>query len=326
MIGFWYIEVNMNFIDAIKEIKRANDIAIISHINPDGDTVGTSLAIYKALKMCGKKPYIFCDDKIVGKISILSGNENYNKESLDKYDLSIAVDCADIERMGCSYSEFKKGRRKMVIDHHKTNNRYGDINLLDVNSAATAQIATFLLDEMKLLNADIAKLLYSGLVTDSGGFSFSSVTADTMKAGSVLLNFDIKAHEICEHFMKKIKYNVYELKSRVLNNAKFYDDNTIGIITFKKEDFEATNTDNTCTEGIITNIINIIGVKVALSISEVGSKSYKVSIRTGEDVDSSKIALVFGGGGHKNAAGLRLSGYYEDVVERLLKAVRDEIC
>ena len=107
---------------------------------------------------------------------------------------------------------------------------------------------------------------------------------------------------------------------------KFYDNNTIGIITFTQKDFAETNTDTTCTEGIITNIINIIGVKVAVAISEVGKMNYKVSIRTGEDVDSSKIALMFGGGGHKNAAGLRINGFYEDVVEKLLKAVRDEIC
>lgn len=316
----------MNYQEAISEIKKANTIAIISHINPDGDTVGSSLAIYKAVEMYGKKPYIFCDDAIAGKISVLDGKEKYNIEYLKKYDLAIAVDCADMERMGCSISEFRKAKRKMVIDHHKTNNKYGDVNLLDINSAATAQITTFLLNEMGLLNEDIAKLLYSGLVTDSGGFSFSSVTAETMRAAGILLKYDIKAHEICEHFMKKIKFDVYKLKSRVLNNAKFYDNNTIGIITFTQKDFDETNTDTSCTEGIITNIINIIGVKVALAISEVSNLNYKISIRTGEEVDASKIALVFGGGGHKNAAGLRLNGFYEDILEKLLKAVRDEIC
>lgn len=316
----------MDYQNIIKEIKKANTIAIISHINPDGDTVGSALAIFTALKMYGKKPYIFCDDEIAGKISILPEVENYNTDKLDRYDLAIAVDCADIERLGYSVSEFKKGRRKMVIDHHKTNRKFGDINLLDINAAATAQIATFLLDEMGLLNETIAKLLYSGLVTDSGGFSFSSVTSETMRAAGILLRYDIEAHKISEHFLKKIKFNVYKLKARVLENAKFYDDNTIGIISFLKADFDATGTDTNCTEGIINNIINVIGVKVAVSISEVAGKNFKISVRTGDEVDSSKIALMFGGGGHKNAAGFRLNGYYEDVVERILKAVRDEIC
>lgn len=316
----------MDYQSVINEIQKANTIAIISHINPDGDTVGSSLAIYTALKMYGKKPYIFCDDPIVGKISILSGNENYNTQKLSKYDLSISVDCADMERMGESISEFRKGRRKLVIDHHKTNRRYGDINLLDINAAACAQVVTFLLDQMNLLNDEVAKLLYSGLVTDSGGFSFSSVSQNTMLAASILLKYDIKAHELCEHFLKKIKMNIYKLKSRVLEKAKFYDNDTIGIITFRQSDFEATGTDSSCTEGIINNIINIIGIKVAVSISEVADKSFKVSIRTGEDVDASQIAIMFGGGGHKNAAGLRINGFYEDVVDKILKAVRDEIC
>lgn len=316
----------MNYQNAIKEIKRANTIAIISHINPDGDTVGSSLAIFKALKMYGKKPYIFCDDAIDGKISVLSGVENYNSQRLEKYDLSIAVDCGDTERMGYSISEFKKGKIKLAIDHHKTNNKYGDINLVDTNAAATAQIATFLLDEMGLLNEEIAKLLFCGLVTDSGGFSFSSVTSETMLAAGILLKYNINGFKIFEYFLKKIDFNVYKLKSKVLEATKFYDNNTIGIMTFRQVDFDETATSPANTEGIINNIINVNGVRVAVAICEVGINSYKVSIRTGEDVDSSRIALVFGGGGHKNAAGFRLNGFYEDVVDKILKAVRDEIC
>lgn len=316
----------MQYTNVINAIKKAQTIAIISHINPDGDTVGSSLAIYKALKMYGKTPYIFCDDEITGKISVLSGAENYNKESLPKYDLSISVDCADMERMGNSIFEYKKGRQKMDIDHHKTNCKYGDINLVEHTAAATAQIVAKLLDEMGLLNDEIAKLLYSGLVTDSGGFTFSNVTPETMVVASMLLKYDIKAYEICEHFLKKTKLEVFKLKSKVLEKAKFYDENTIGIITFLQKDFDETNTDSSNTDGIINNIINIENIKVAVSISEVGKMNYKVSFRTGEDVDSSRIAMVFGGGGHKNAAGCRISGYYEDVVDKILKAVRDEIC
>ncbi len=317
----------MDYQNIINEIKKANTIAVISHINPDGDTVGSSLAIYKAIQMYGKKPYIFCDDVITDKLSFLQGTEDYNKAKLDKYDLTIAVDCADMERLGVySAEEFKKGKRKMVIDHHKTNTKYGDINLIDINAAATAQIVTFLLKEMGGLNREVARLLYSGLVTDSGGFTFSNVTAKTMEAASILLEYDIAAHEICDHFLKKIKMNTYKLKARTLSNAKFYDNNQIGIISFLKKDFDETNCDNSSTEGMVNNIINVIGVRVAVAISEVREQNFKVSIRTGEDVDSSKIALMFGGGGHKNAAGFRVNGYYEDVVEKILKAVRDEIC
>lgn len=316
----------MQYTKIIQAINEAENIAIISHINPDGDTVGSSLAIFKALKMYGKKPYIFCDNEITGKISVLAGVENYNTEKLNKYDLSIAVDCADIDRMGECVLEFKKGKRTMVIDHHKSNNKYGDINLVEYTAAATAQIMTKILDEMHLLDDEIAQLLYSGLVTDSGGFTFSSVTPETMQVASMLLKYDFKAYEICEHFLKKTTMQVFKLKSRVLNKAKFYDDGTIGIITFSQTDFDETQTNSSNTDGIINNIINIEGVRVAVSVSYTGNMSYKVSFRTGEDVDSSKLAMVFGGGGHKNAAGCRISGFYEDVIDKILKAVRDEIC
>lgn len=315
----------MDFRYVISAIDRAKTIAIISHISPDGDTVGTSMALYKALKMYGKQPYIFCDDPISGKISVLDKDNVYNRSKADTYDLSIAVDCADIERLGMSVSEFKRGKNTLVIDHHRTNTKFGKYNLVDIGAAATAQIVTFLLHNMHLLNDDIAKLLYCGLVTDSGGFSFSNVGEQTMKAAAILQRYDIEAHKICDHFLKKIGMNIYKLKCRVLDKAKFYDDDTIGVITFRKADFEATGTDNTATEGIINNIINIIGVKVAVSISEFNENNYKISVRSVDGVDSSKIALEFGGGGHKNAAGFRLSGFYEDVVEKILRAVRNNI-
>lgn len=316
----------MSVESVVSAIKNAKTIAIISHINPDGDTVGASLALYKAIKMYGGKPYIFCSDELKNKVATMSGAEYYNTEKLDKYDLAIAVDCADMERMGDAVIEFKRAKHTACIDHHKTNRGYAENIYVEPTAAATTQIMYNVVTALGGLNDEIAKLLYTGLVTDSGGFTFSNVTPDTMRVAGELLKYNIEAHLICEQFLKNIRYNTFKLKTRVLEKAKFYDDNTIGIITFRQEDFDATGTDSSCTEGIINNIRNIDGVKVAVSISEVKDKDFKISIRTGDEVDSSKIVYFFGGGGHKNAAGCRLSGFYEDVVDKILKAVRDEIC
>lgn len=310
----------------VDAIKKAKTIAIISHVSPDGDTVGSGLALFKAIELYGGKPYIFCDDQIKGRVASLSGVEKYNIESLEYYDLAISVDCADIERMGYSIQEYYKGSKTINIDHHRTNRRVADINYVNINAAATTQIMYNVLTELVEINAEIAGLLYSGLVSDSGGFTFSSVTPDTMRVAGELLKYDINASEICTHFLRKTKLDTYRLKNRVLSKTKFYDDNTIGIISFRLDDFEATGTDTSCTEGIINNVLNIDCVRVAVSISEVKDKDFKVSFRTGDETDSSKIVYIFGGGGHRNAAGCRLSGYYEDVVDRILKAIRDEIC
>lgn len=316
----------MQYKGIIDAINKATTIAVISHINPDGDTTGSGLALYKALQMYGKKPYIFCDNEISGKIEQLPLTDRFNSEYQNKYDISIAVDCADKERLGDSISEFNKGKIKIVIDHHKTNARFGDLNYIVPNASATAEIMYNIVRELNCIDSTVARLLYSGLVTDSGGFTYSSVTPETMRVAGELLKYDINAHEICEHFLKKIRYNVFKLKTKVLNNAEFYENNKIGIITFRMKDFEDTDTDSSCTDGIINNIRDIDGVLIAVSIAEVKDKSFKVSFRTGEEIDSSRMAMVFGGGGHKNAAGCRISGYYEDVLDKILKVTRDEIC
>ena len=310
----------------VDAIKKAKTIAIISHVSPDGDTVGSGLALFKAIEMYGGKPYLFCADEIKGRIKALPCVEKYNLESLEYYDLSVSVDCADVERMGNSVCEYYRGSKTINIDHHRTNRRTADMNYVDINSASTTQIMYNVVSSLVDINTEIAGLLYCGLVTDSGGFTFSSVTSDTMRVAGELLKYDIRASDICNHFLKKTKLNTYKLKTRVLDKAKFYDENSIGIISFRLDDFAATDTDTSCTEGIINNILNIDTVNVAVSISEVKDKDFKVSFRSGDDIDSSKIVYIFGGGGHKNAAGCRLSGFYEDVVDRILKAIRDEIC
>lgn len=317
----------MRYDNIVKAINSANTIAIISHINPDGDTVGAGLALYKALQMYGKKPYIFCDNTPNGKLSVLPLIDKYNAEFLPKYDLAIAVDCADNDRLGeLGAKEYSKGRLKAVVDHHKSNIKHGELNYIVPTSASTTQIMYNIVNALNCIDDTVAMLLYVGLVTDSGGFTFSSVSSETMRVAGELLKYDFKAYEICEHFLKKTKLNIFRLKNRVLNKAKFYDNNTIAIATFLQEDFKETNTDSDMTEGIINNLRDIDGVLVAVTIAEMGNYSYKISVRTGEEVDSSKITAVFGGGGHKNAAGCRISGFYEDVVDKLLKAVRDEIC
>lgn len=316
----------MNYDRMIDAINKAKSVAVISHISPDGDTVGSALALYRAMKMYGKQPYIFCDDTPKGKLRVMKGVEEYTVANSSKYDLAIAVDCGDLQRLGECAGVFNSAKQRVVIDHHKTNERFGDINLVDPSACATAQMMYFVLAKMNLIDDEIAKLLYTGLVTDSGGFTYSSVSSDTFAVASQLIEYDIDASRICEHFLSTIQKNVFLLKNRVLSKAKFYDDDTIGIISFLREDFEETDTDDSKTDGIVNEIRNVDGVKVAVSISEIADKRYKVSFRSSDMVDCSRIAMVFGGGGHKNAAGCRVSGFYEDVVDKLLKAVRDEIC
>ena len=167
--------------------------------------------------------------------------------------------------------------------------------------------------------------MFSAIVGDTGAFSFDNTTKNTLEVAGKLLAYGVDSHFIIYTMMKSQTEGRYKLKARAMNNTRFFDDGQIGIMTFKTTDFSETGTSTAVTDGIINELIDVASVKVAFAVSEVGDKYYKVSIRTKAPYDASAIAVTFGGGGHERAAGCRLSGYYEDVVDKLLKSARDEI-
>lgn len=318
--------INEKHIDSfIKAIDKASDIAVISHMSPDGDTMGAALALFCALKLYGKNVYVFCENNPPKRMTYLPNSEVYNSANLPKYDLAIAVDTSSYDRMGLASSEFEKAKATMNIDHHVTNTNFANTNIVNV-CAATCEVMYELICSMKIMTTDIAKLLMCGMVTDTGVFSYSSVTPNTLNVASKLLELGAPLTDICEKVFKQVAKNAFALKMRALSNAKFYYEDHIAIVTMFIKDFQATNTTEEHTEGIVSILREVEGVDIAIALSQVGERSFKVSFRTSEKADASRIAMVFGGGGHVRAAGCRLNGFYEDVIEKLLKAANDELC
>lgn len=309
--------------EVIKKINRADSVAVYCHTNPDGDTLGSGLALYSALKAKGKAVDIFCDTKVPRKYMCLEGAENISFPEKRTHDLSIAVDCSDLDRLGACIKSYLSSREQVAIDHHKSHQRFADISIVDENAAACAQLVFKLLKAMKALNNTTAQLLFSGIVTDSGCFSFSNTDKETHMIACELLDYKFDAAQTIYNVFRSISADRFMLKNRVLSKAKFYNDSRIAIIVFRKSDFEATNTSSSDTEGIISELIDIDTVEVAYAISEVGEMNYKLSIRTKDTVDAADCARVFGGGGHKNAAGCRVNGYLEDILEKLIKIASD---
>ena len=320
----------INLDKAKEEIDKANVVAIFCHVNPDGDTLGSGLALYNSLRMYGKTPYIFCSSEPSDNLRReIKEVEYINSVDSVKADLAIAVDAASYDMLGDKGAIFDSAKRHLVIDHHQTNTRYGDVNVVVSTAAAAAKVMYELLS---LMNADkpciddtSARLLYLAIVTDSGAFSFDSVTSETHRIASELIKYNFSASDIIYHLIKMKKKCVFNLIHRVLNKAKFYDDDKIAVVTFREEDFTATGTTTKDTEGVINNLIDIDSVMIAISISEAGNNSYKLSIRTKHPVDASSIATFFGGGGHARAAGLRMSGFYEDVLEKIVRYATIEL-
>ena len=319
------------FENIINQVLNSNSILLISHINPDGDTCGCALAFYQALKNLNKDVDVVCDSEFNTKLSYLPNFDKYNTAKEDKkYDLYMALDCSDELRLGKYGKAFLKAKKSICIDHHGTNPKYAKLNYVDPNAAAACEIVYKVLTEMDAIAPCLTKecgiCLYAGIITDSGNFMNSNTTHITKNIAQEIENkFDIKTNEIVQHFMNEISYNVFQLKTRVLAKAKFYDDNKIGIIYFSQEDFKATGTSMTDTEGIINEIRNIDTIKIAAAVTQKSEIEYKVSLRSDPKCRVDRMAASFGGGGHPAAAGFSLQGNYYDVMERLLKALRDYV-
>lgn len=314
--------------DAFRQMTdRAQTVAIFSHVNPDGDTCGSALALAAVLRKAGKDVELYCPSEIGGKLTFLDGWQAYAAPKRHEYyDLGIAVDCADRARMGECASVADLCRTFAVIDHHKSSENFADLSIVRPNACATAELIYMLVRDVypDLLDKDVAQLLFCGIVTDSGGFSFSSVTATTYAIGAELIALGVKQAPVFEHFLKSTDRSVFELRNRVLSRAQFYFDGKLGMIAFFQSDFAATGTTERDTEGIVNFVRDVNGVKIAVAMTQTAEgERFKVSIRTDDDADASRIAAVFDGGGHFNAAGCRISGCYEEVRERLVKACGD---
>lgn len=310
-------------------LNRAKSVALICHISPDSDTLCSALALKRMFEKLGKRAEVFCDDTPSDKLMFLPFMDLVNTSKEKVFDVAIAVDCADISRLGVSNKYFQKSAVKLSVDHHKSNTNFADYTLCDSNASATAELVYHIVrflektKNIEILDNEIAMLIFSAIVGDSGAFSFSNTSAETFLIASQLKAFDFDSADIVFRLIKSQSVKSFKLKSRVLNNAKFYEDNRICIITFSDDDYKETATTHEYTEGVISEIINIDSVDIAISVAKVYDKYYKVSIRTKEPYDASECANFFGGGGHERASGCRLSGFYEDIIEKLLKVSSD---
>jgi phosphoesterase RecJ-like protein len=312
---------------AKKALDSAKKVALFCHINPDGDTLGCGLAMFFALKMQNKEVRVFCDDPVPEKLLFMRGANLIEKSSASEsgFDLAVSLDSSDIGRLGFGAKTFLKAKNTISIDHHKSHINFAKLEITETAASATAETVFKLLEKMGLLCAETAELLYAALVSDNGCFAFASTSAQTHRIAAKMLGYGFNHSDIVYKIWKKKSLPMFKLSSAVLANCRFFYDNKIAVITFTRADFKNTGTTESATEGVIVNVIDIDEVEVAFAVSEVGEYSYKVSIRTKDAVDAAECAAVFGGGGHKNAAGCRLHGSYESVIEQLVKAARDRL-
>ena len=316
----------MNTLDNIlEEINKAESIVILTHENPDGDAIGSGLALYNALKQIGKNPDIIIPE-YPRTFEFLPGSNEIKKESnVEKYDLAISVDCATIKMLNGFANYFENAKVKVSIDHHSTNTMFGDLNYVSPDAPACAQILLVVFEYFKLeVTKDIGTCILAGIITDTGGFKYSGVTSETFEFVAWLLEKGINVSKIYRKVLQTKTRANFELNRIAINRLEFFEDGKVAFTYITKEDEESVNAESGDHEGIVETGRDIEGVEVSIFVRET-DKGCKVSMRSNEYVNVSDVCLLLGGGGHIRAAGATMQCTIEQAKEKILRQIKSVI-
>lgn len=312
----------MIYPEIISKIRESSKIAIMSHIMPDGDNVGSSLALYNALKKYGKDVAFILDDDIPKVYKFLKCSDKVQRPGkYESFDAIIALDCGDAERLGKSRL-YLENNFTINIDHHISNNEFGNLNLVDANASATGEI---LYQLIKLLGIDmdkeISECLYTAIVTDSGQFQYSNTTAITHQIAGDLISNGVNVSLMFERIYQNNSKEKIILMKKALNSLEFYHHDSISCVSLTLEQMREANAMDEDSDGIINLSRDIDCVEVAIFFKELEPGKIKVGFRSKKVVDVAAVSLQFGGGGHVHAAGCTLNGTIAEVKKIIIDAV-----
>lgn len=311
--------MNNSLTEIFEKMKKAKTVAVFCHVRPDGDAIGSGLAITLALRNMGKRAYMCCEDLPPKNFSFLTETQNVMCElPHEEVDTFICCDCADISRLGIFSKDFQRFKGETInIDHHISNIGYAKTNYVEV-CPATSEIVTELFRVNNVeITKPIANLLMLGIITDSGNFTHNDVSERTYMSAAILRKAGADPNII--------NYNLFSRQPKaralvyggVMSKMRFALDDKLAIIVITKTDMEKLDNDKSLTEGFVDFPLSIDGVEVSVSLLEFKNEQYKTSLRSKGAVNVNKVAAAFGGGGHILASGCMLFGSLEEVVEKI---------
>ncbi|MBO5738809.1 bifunctional oligoribonuclease/PAP phosphatase NrnA [bacterium] len=306
-------------------IRGAKKILLLSHVNPDGDTLGSMCALYSMIEKRYKKKV---DMSVVSNVPYnyhFLPNINLAQRYFDTslvYDLVITLDVASIERVRDAKIFFDKAKCRVNIDHHKTNPAFGDYNLIVPEASSCGEV---LFDYFKKNNweitEDAAVCLYTAIMTDTGNFRFENTSASAFRAVAELVEKGASPNKIYKLCYESKTKNLVMFQNYCINKAEFLKDNKIAYTTVYKKDLEKFSAGDDYTDGIAETLRAIDSTEISFVVKEVDSKTTKVSMRS-KKIDVAKICELFGGGGHTYAAGCTIKASISDSINKLLKEIK----
>lgn len=310
--------------DLAKRIKAEKNVALILHIRPDGDTLGSALALKTALINLGIGAEVFCDDPVPSRFLFLNSASTVKSQLKGDFSAIIAIDCADLSRLGSFEKAFVSHKNTYLIDHHVSNTRYAKVNYV-MDNASNCENVFELINQLGVeITEEIANLLMLGVMTDTGSFRHRNVTANTFSTASVLKGKGADVTEIYYQMFSAQSKERAALFGRVMSKIRYFYDGRIAVVTVRLTDFLETSAKQDETEGFIDFVMGIRGVEIGACVMETSPNKFKISFRS-KSADVNAVAGTFGGGGHTLASGCQISGDYEDVVDRITFASSREI-
>ena len=316
------------------EILSAKNVGITYHASPDGDAVGSVLALINGLKSLNKNCYVISREKPSENLRFLPGSEEITGEitaPLKNSDLVIVLDCGSLDRVCGNVEEFSG--LLINVDHHITNDKYGDINYVDARAAATAEIVYELLQILKIdfnkandTTLKIGTCIYTALVTDTGGFRHSNVTEKTHRIAAVLKKIGVNNTFIYQSLFDNKEFDRIKLIGKALSSIELVLDGKVALLEMTNSFGRDIGIDEIGdTSDIISYGLQIKGVEVTLLLKE-ADDCVKASLRSKDKVDVRKVAEIFGGGGHIKAAGIKIRNIsLEEAKFEILKEIKKEL-
>lgn len=299
----------MSLHEVIEYIDSVEKIAITFHVSPDGDATGSVLSLLQGLRNYGKKAYVISKDKPSDNLGFLPYIQEITGEIVkptEGTDCVIVLDCGNTQRISADIENFKG--KVLNIDHHLSNDMYGDINYVDTNASATCEIVHDLLSAMKInIDENIATTLYTGIVTDTGSFRFSNATKKTHNIAGELITSGIKHDSIHRDLFDNKSFEKLKLTGKVLDAMELVCNGKIVIMKLTKEMLALIDTEKEDTGDLVSFGNKVSGTEGCILLKE-SDEGIKISFRSKDTLDVRKIAEMFGGGGHTKAAGAKIVG------------------
>lgn len=312
-------------LDNIKnEIYESKNIVILTHESPDGDAIGSSLAMYMGLKQIGKDV-----DVVIPKYSktfaFLPCSEEIKKEGrMENYDLAIALDCGDIKRLNGFSNYFEYANCKISIDHHEANTMFADYNFVNPTAPACCQILITVLKALEIeITKNIGTCLLTGIITDTGGFKYQNVKEETFEFAAELLGKGVNVSDIYRKVLQTISKEKFELRKIAMSRIELLEEGKIAFTYITKKDEEQAETEDH--DGIVEMGRDIEGVEVSIFLRETEENNYKISLRSNDYINVSDICLMFNGGGHVRAAGGTVNMPFEKAKEKIISECKKHL-